>query len=211
MYTAAEAILALQRSPKCARIDEARDAWLKYLVERQLTEALGWTPDDPDYGGWSYAAALPAKPKPGETGSPLDRGICLPRRLRLWRCERPGFLHKTSAFALPWRWSPVGRTDRMATRNRASWASRTAAFSSCSTIRCGTKLVPLEPIGWARGSFARMAVPRPMVCAAYWPAAWITKIAASPKTQQWLNRHFSAQSHPGLYAADREYARDSLY
>src|ERR1700722_12466465 len=32
----------------------ARDAWLKYLKERQLAAKLGWKEEDKQYGGWGY-------------------------------------------------------------------------------------------------------------------------------------------------------------
>ncbi len=34
---------------------KARDGWLRELRRRQLTEDLGWDPDDPAYGGWGYS------------------------------------------------------------------------------------------------------------------------------------------------------------
>ena len=49
----------------------ARDAWLNYLRERQLTETLGWQPSDRPYGGWGYCARTPRKPPPGELGPPM--------------------------------------------------------------------------------------------------------------------------------------------
>src|SRR5262249_26783260 len=66
VYTASAAVTALAR-----RGDPALDAWLKYLVDRQLTEPLGWQPEDPSYGGWGYARALPRKPGPDEAAVPL--------------------------------------------------------------------------------------------------------------------------------------------
>jgi hypothetical protein len=44
----------------------ARDAWLKYLKERQLTAKLGWKEDEKQYGGWGYCRVIPLKPKPNE-------------------------------------------------------------------------------------------------------------------------------------------------
>ncbi|MHC5056346.1 MAG: prenyltransferase/squalene oxidase repeat-containing protein [Planctomycetota bacterium] len=43
----------------------ARDAFLAVARERQLTEALGWSPDDPAYGGWGFSLLPPEKPAPG--------------------------------------------------------------------------------------------------------------------------------------------------
>ena len=70
VYTAAGAVGVLSQ-PCNARHRDARDGWLAYLRERQLTEDLGWQPDDKPYGGWGYAPRLPRKPKPGEPLPPL--------------------------------------------------------------------------------------------------------------------------------------------
>ncbi len=61
-YTAAGAVTVLSRSPDPGH-RRARDAWLAYLKQRQLTEDLGWRPSDKEYGGWGYAIHLPRKPK----------------------------------------------------------------------------------------------------------------------------------------------------
>ncbi len=54
VYTAAASAIALTRLavPGGTR---ARDAWLAEVRRRQLDETLGWSPDDPAYGGWGYA------------------------------------------------------------------------------------------------------------------------------------------------------------
>jgi hypothetical protein len=51
---------------------EARDAWLRDLRRRQLTEDLGWEPGDPAFGGWGYSIEPPVK---GEGGSPLGQHV----------------------------------------------------------------------------------------------------------------------------------------
>ncbi|MFL5342418.1 MAG: hypothetical protein ACJ8F7_19920, partial [Gemmataceae bacterium] len=69
-YTAALTVSALSHR-HCPPHREARDAWLKYLKDRQLTEVLGWAPADREYGGWGYCHGLPHKPKAGELIPPL--------------------------------------------------------------------------------------------------------------------------------------------
>jgi hypothetical protein len=44
----------------------AQAAWLAVARRRQLTEALGWTPEDPEYGGWGFSLRPPQKPAPGQ-------------------------------------------------------------------------------------------------------------------------------------------------
>ncbi len=44
----------------------ARAAYLELARERQLTEALGWSPEDPAYGGWGFSLEPPRRPEPGQ-------------------------------------------------------------------------------------------------------------------------------------------------
>lgn len=60
VYTAALAALALRGETLPAR-ERAREAWLALLREHQLDEELGWSPADPGYGGWGYAATPPLR------------------------------------------------------------------------------------------------------------------------------------------------------
>jgi hypothetical protein len=57
-------------------IDEAslraRDAWVEFLLGHQLNERLGWSPDDPAYGGWGYSIAPPRKPETGQVPFEAD-------------------------------------------------------------------------------------------------------------------------------------------
>jgi hypothetical protein len=70
VYTAAQAVEALSRSAD-PRHRAARDAWVADLAGRQLDEDLGWSEDDPFFGGWGYSTAVPWKPAPGELSPPL--------------------------------------------------------------------------------------------------------------------------------------------
>jgi len=60
VYTSSAAVIALSQLSS-GRPDPARDAWLRELRRRQLTEELGWMPDDPAFGGWGYSIEPPAK------------------------------------------------------------------------------------------------------------------------------------------------------
>ncbi len=70
VYTAVFAVRALSR-PQMMEFRQARDAWLRFLRQRQLTEELGWQPTDKQYGGWGYSAHIPRKPRSGEPLQPL--------------------------------------------------------------------------------------------------------------------------------------------
>lgn len=65
VYTASLSVIALSH-PENRRHVKARDAWLKYLLDRQLLEQNGWG-DDKHYGGWGYYPGVPKKPAPGQS------------------------------------------------------------------------------------------------------------------------------------------------
>src|SRR5262249_50718707 len=65
VYTAALCVIALSHAENKDFVKH-RDAWLKYLLDRQLTEANGWHPDDKQYGGWGYYPRVPRKPAAGQ-------------------------------------------------------------------------------------------------------------------------------------------------
>lgn len=66
VYTAALTVTALSH-PENERHVKARDAWLKYLLARQLNEKNGWEFKDKQYGGWGYYPGIPKKPAPGQS------------------------------------------------------------------------------------------------------------------------------------------------
>ncbi len=60
VYTASAAVITLT----FLNVPEgraARDAWLRELRRRQLTEDLGWEPADAAYGGWGYSIEPPSR------------------------------------------------------------------------------------------------------------------------------------------------------
>lgn len=70
VYTASLSVRALSAEPDSTYC-HAREAWLTYLLDRQLLEANGWRPEDAMYGGWGYCRTIPHKPVPGELSPPL--------------------------------------------------------------------------------------------------------------------------------------------
>ncbi len=75
VYSASLAVIALSRLPADEPL-EARDAWLAFLREHQLTERLGWDPTDPAYGGWGYSIVPPHKPdRASPTRPPFDADL----------------------------------------------------------------------------------------------------------------------------------------
>jgi hypothetical protein len=203
-YTAALTVSALSRAgPEFAG---ARDAWLTYLLDRQLTEALGWSPEDQAYGGWGYAHRLPRKPAPGVivpllTESNLSATVLAVEALRdvgradtsatdralrfIRRCQNyaddgdPAFDDGGFFFMYddPLRnKAGVAGTDRTGRQRFTSYGSMTA--DGLRALRaCGL------PTSDPRVTAARL----------------------------WLERNFSVTAHPGRFAPGRRAVRASIY
>ena len=62
VYSASLSVIALSRLPMEGFVD-AREAWLSFLREHQLTEPLGWDRIDAAFGGWGYSVFPPHKPQ----------------------------------------------------------------------------------------------------------------------------------------------------
>lgn len=65
VYSAAGALLVLA-NPRNQRHASKKEALVRFLRARQLTEENGWQPSDPEYGGWGYWPGIPRKAKEGE-------------------------------------------------------------------------------------------------------------------------------------------------
>jgi squalene-hopene/tetraprenyl-beta-curcumene cyclase len=69
-YTAPLAILLLADSDQALQ-RKACAGWVTFLRQRQLSEDLGWKPEDKEYGGWGYCPLEPIKPEPGKLAPPF--------------------------------------------------------------------------------------------------------------------------------------------
>jgi hypothetical protein len=202
LYTAALTVTALSH-PLAAGRTTARDAWLAYLGRRQLTEDLGWKPEDRAYGGWGYARGLPRKPGAGELIPPLTESNLSATTFALTALRAAGIpAHDTLARALVfvrrcqnWNDDPAPRDPAVddggfffiyddPVRNKAgragprfhSYGSATADGLRCLAY-CG---VPESDPRW--------------------------EVA-----RDWLVRHFRPAYHPGDYLAQREPDRMAVY
>ena len=79
----------------------ARDAWLRELRRRQLTEDLGWDPGDPAFGGWGYSIEPPSKHDAGRFGACASMPTSPRRSSRSGPCGSPGRRRKTRRSARP--------------------------------------------------------------------------------------------------------------
>jgi squalene-hopene/tetraprenyl-beta-curcumene cyclase len=204
VYTAAGAV-ALLSGPDQAQHRKARDAWLAYLRQRQLTEDLGWQPADKEYGGWGYCPGLPRKPPHGQLTPPLTESnlsatVFALEALRAAGCpaDDPA-VRKARTFVD--RCQNYGDNPAFddggfffihddGVRNKAGVAGKDSEgqeryFSYGSTTADGLRALLL----------CGLSEEHPRVAAA----------------RRWLEANFSAAAHPGSYTPQREPNRDAVY
>jgi hypothetical protein len=172
---------------------EAQANWVRNVKSLRLGRENGWSPADPEFGGWSYSLHVPRKPGPGEphpegsnlsatlfglgalraAGTPPDDPVFGEILSFASRCQNlPGdggfFFSPTEPF-----------------RNKAGDA-RPGGYSSYGSATCdGVRA--LVRCGLARD--------HPRVIAA----------------RKWIERNFSASENPGYFAPDRHELRNSYY
>jgi hypothetical protein len=209
LYTAALTVTALSH-PRSPDHRFARDAWLTFLQQRQLTEELGWQPTDREYGGWGYSRGLPRKPRSGELIPPLTesnlsattfalealrsaglpaqdqrlaKALCFVRRCQNWEDDsaQRGPTFDDGGFFFIYD-DPVRNKAGVAGRDRSGW-ERYHSYGSATAdgLRC------LIHCGVAESA--------PRLQAA----------------RSWLMKHFQSARHPGTYAERREMDRMAVY
>lgn len=193
VYTAALTVQAFAH-PEQALHAAARAAWVKFLQERQLTEQLGWQPADKPYGGWGYCRVLPRKPLPGAFAPPLIESNL-----------------SATVFALD-ALQAAGALD-------AETANRALVFvRRCQNTDGGFHFIYDDPVRNKAGA-ATLDPPRfhsygsttadglrAVLLAGLPPSAEEPRAAL-----QWLNTHFRADTHPGVYVPTHEPNREAVY
>jgi len=191
-YTASLSVIALSH-PENQEHLKARDAWVDYLRARQLTEPLGWDPEDPQYGGWGYCRVLPRKPEPNRISPPLIESNL-----------------SATLFALE------------ALRAAGSVKGDEAALKfvrSCQNPDGGFHFIYDDPVRNKAGSQAGPPIQfhsygsttadglRALTLSAH-P---LDELAEIPDAQHWLKEHFRPDTHPGIYVPAHERHRDAVY
>ncbi len=210
VYTAASAsrvVVLVQRNERTLRVQAA---WLAYLRGRQLNEALGWNPSDPEYGGWGFSLDLPRKPAAGRPKellheSNLAATIFALAALRSAKvpaadpayAEALGFVKRCQNFSD----DPAAGDPKFddggfffipddAAQNKAGQAGLDRLgrqrFHSYGTMTADGLRAVLR---------CGLAEDHPRVVAA----------------RKWLTRNFSAAHNPGRFAADRAVIQDATW
>ena len=208
VYTASLAVVVLSRLD-LPEHRAARDAWLHYLYEQQLTEKLGWHREDPQFGGWGYAKEPPLRPAAGRPVPTVDEpnlsatvfalealraGGCTARDPALrdasvfvQRCQNFSDVHGEVEVALDDGGFFFIHGDP--TRNKAGVAGvdtmgRTRYVSYGSATADGLRALLL----------CDLAPDHPRVVEA----------------KRWLAAHFDSSHHPGSYSTERKGSRPAL-
>lgn len=206
--TAALAVIALSRSPG-EENQQAAAAWASHLRSWQLEEELGWNPEDIAYGGFGYSVTPPRKPPAGaEARLPFESDLCSTLfavgalRLLGAPADDPAvrkalrFVQRCQNFPDERGGDPLfddggfTTTPHRDDQNKAG----TAGVDRHGTTR-------FHSYGSATADGLRLLVrcglgpEHPRVVAA----------------RAWLERNFSATSHPGVYTEVREPDREAVY
>jgi|SRR5579871_823582 len=204
VYTAANAVILLSE-PGNAAYRKQRDAWLSFLRMRQLTEELGWQPSDREYGGWGYASGLPRKPKPGQAAPPLTESNLSATVFALTALRAAGVpvqdptLQKALVF--------IQRCQNFGTDPQFDDGG--FFFIYDDPVRNKAGMAGIDAAGRQRfTSYGSMTADGLRALFACGLAVSDARVEAA---RRWLERNFSAASHPGKYPNERQGDRPAVY
>jgi len=209
VYTSAGAVQVLAH-PGNGRHRKARDAWVAYLRERQLTEDLGWQPANKPYGGWGYSPRLPRKPKPGEPLLPLTESNLSATLFALEALHAAGSkaddpaIHKALTFIQRCQ----NYTDDPKQREEG-FDDGGFFFIYDDPVRNKAGAVGMDRTGHERyasyGSTTADGLRSLLLCCRPLDDP---RVAAA---RTWLETNFRGDIHPGKYANDLEHNRGGVY
>jgi squalene-hopene/tetraprenyl-beta-curcumene cyclase len=209
VYTASAAVMALSQL-NSAQAGAARDVWLRELKRRQLTEDLGWSADDPAFGGWGYSIEPPSKCRDtAEVGPKVDADLSSTLfalgALRIAGvAARDPVIRKALLF--------VERCQNIAARrdeHDARFDDGGFFFSPTDPVRNKAGVAGTDRHGRQRyhsyGSTSADGLRALLRCGLRSDHPRV--IAA----RRWLEENFSASSNPGTFEGVREIDRDATY
>jgi squalene-hopene/tetraprenyl-beta-curcumene cyclase len=209
LYTSSLAVAVLSRPP-FDRSRPARDAWLAFLRQRQLTEALGWSPGEREYGGWGYSRGVPHRPRAGQLIPPLTESNLSATVFALEALRAAGVPAGDEAF----RKARVF-VERCQNFNPDPAAAEPAYddggffFIYDDPVRNKAGVAGKDRTGRERyhsyGSTTADGLRALLLCGV---PADDPRVRAA---RRWLERQFTATTHPGAYAERREPDRRAVY
>ena len=207
VYTATMTAIILTKGPY-PRHEAARDAWVKLVLGRQLTEQLGWEPSDPEYGGWGFSLRPAVKPKPGQLKerffeSNLSSTIFAIGLLRSVKTpETAEALKKALIF--------VKRCQNFTDGERQSvFDDGGFFFVPDDPLQNKAGIAGTDPDGRVRfnsyGSMTADGIRGLIRCGM---PLEDPRVRAA---QKWLETNFTATTHPGKFESSREVLREATY
>jgi squalene-hopene/tetraprenyl-beta-curcumene cyclase len=209
LYTAALTVTTLSRREHGVH-GGARDAWLAYLRERQLTEALGWTQHDPEYGGWGYCRTVPRRPIPGQFTAPLTESNLSATRHALEALRAAGVPAGDPAFARALVF--LERCQNLPTDGAAAdplFDDGGFHFIYDDPVRNKAGTAGKDKSGTARfASYGSTTADGLRALLACGKSREDRRAAAA---RRWLETHFDAARHPGRYVERHESNRQAVF
>ena len=210
VYTAASAsrvVVLEDRSPTHMR---ARAAWLDYARSRQLTAALGWGREDPEYGGWGFSMDPPRKPPPGGPKKMFCQSNLSATVFGIGALRSARVPHSDPAFQAA-----------LAFVRKCQNFAEDPAQADARFDDGGFFFIPGDPLQNKAGiagtdrfereryhSYGSMTADgvRALLQCGLEPTH--PRVMAG---RRWLERNFAAHTHPGRFAPDREVLREATY
>jgi squalene-hopene/tetraprenyl-beta-curcumene cyclase len=210
VYTAASAsrvVVLVDRTPRNLRV---QSAWLAYLREQQLNEALGWQPPDAEYGGWGYALDLPRKPAAGKPKEFLHESNLSATVFALAALRVAQTPDNDPAYAQALAF--VKRCQNFSDEKSAADAKFDDGgffFMPGDDAQNKAGLAGTDRFGRARPrSYGTMTADGVRALLRCGLANDHPRVVAA---RQWLERNFSAAHNPGEFSADRAVLQDATY
>ena len=210
VYTSASAsrvVALVDRTPRNLRV---QSAWLAYLREQQLNEALGWQPSDAEYGGWGYALDLPRRTAAGKPKEFLHESNLSATVFALAALRSAQIPDNNPAFAQALAF--VKRCQNFSDEKAAAdpkFDNGGFFFMPGDDAQNKAGLAGTDRFGRARPrSYGTMTADGVRALLRCGLAADHPRVIAA---QRWLERNFSAAHNPGEFSADRAVLQDGTY
>jgi hypothetical protein len=212
VYTAALTLKAFSH-PNTENYAKYRDAWVKYLKERQLTEKLGWKPGEKQYGGWGYCRVIPQKPEPGAFAPTLIESNLSATVFVLDALKAADALDADTAKAAAVFVRTCQNWQPPIPGPPAPWARYVDGgfhFIYDDPTRNKAGMVPKKGADWPQLFFSYGSTTADGLQA----LALCNDLADKNRrdaARRWLVRNFSAEEHPGTYINTHQPNRNAVY
>ncbi len=215
LYTAALTLKAFSH-PTATDFAKHRAAWVKYIKERQLTEKLGWKPEDKQYGGWGYCRVIPQKPEPGKLAPTLIESNLSATLFALDALKAAG---ETDAEVYKAALVFLRRCQTVhasVLSNHQPWAGHLDGgfhFIYDDPTRNKAGVVPKEDASWPELFYSYGSTTADGFRALYLcdQSDDVVQKMYRDWARNWLLINFRADHHPGTYLKTHESNRDAVY